>query len=137
MSHTKIATAILFILLQSCSLTFGQHVADGNALLRNCSVGIKANSQGAVSATDAFYSGECVGLVRGIANIMTIWAALDRVERVNTGAVHGCVPDGVNPTHLVRIVVRYLNSHPAQLNQPDSLLVIRALANAYPCKPAH
>lgn len=137
MSNMKIAATMLFILLSSSSLTFGQHVTDGNALLRNCSVLIKANSQDAVSATDALYSGECVGLVRGIANVMTIWAAVDRVRGAKANPIHGCVPDGVKPLQLVRIVVKYLNSYPARLSQPDSLLVIRALADAYPCKTAH
>ncbi len=46
-----------------------------------------------------------------------------------------CVPEGkVTRLQKIRVVVKYLEDHPEKLHEPPSVLITRALNEAFPCK---
>ena len=44
-----------------------------------------------------------------------------------------CTPDRVSVGQVMALVTKYLKSNPAKWSQPANLLVLEALANAFPC----
>lgn len=108
---------------------------DGNALLHNCSLVIKMVNDDAVrmSPLDNLDAGECMGLVRGIMDTMTLWQSVDHGGLVDNTALHGCIANPLKTIQGVRIVVKYLNDHPDELNDPDTRLVLMAMVDAFPC----
>jgi Rap1a immunity proteins len=44
-----------------------------------------------------------------------------------------CLPDGTGSEQAIRIVVKYLNSHPEKLHKDAHILVVEALREAFPC----
>ena len=45
-----------------------------------------------------------------------------------------CIPSTASTGQHIRVVVKYLNEHPAELHLPEFTLVERALREAYPCQ---
>jgi hypothetical protein len=62
---------------------------------------------------------------------MQLWNAVDSTHTQQ--AAHGCIPFGVMPLEAIKVVVKYLNDHPEKLHEADTILVLSALSNAYPC----
>jgi hypothetical protein len=93
---------------------------DGNYLLGSCrlSVQIMDNPDTHQTLLDAWRDGLCKGIVRGV------WAVSPSV----------CAPQDVTAGQVVRIVYKYLQDHPEQLQLYDARLVDMALTQAFPCK---
>lgn len=51
-----------------------------------------------------------------------------------TGAF--CSPDKATISQVASVVAKYLNAHPEEWSEPGSVLVKRALRQAFPCKGA-
>ncbi|KJZ40913.1 MULTISPECIES: Rap1a/Tai family immunity protein [Pseudomonas] len=99
---------------------------DGNELLSQCQQYIKvADSEPDYDRIDA---GMCMGFVQGVYGTFSLLS-----EELNDG-IKFCVPGSVTNSQLVRVVVKYLKNHPAQLNLYRTGLVWSALKEAYPCK---
>jgi len=45
-----------------------------------------------------------------------------------------CIPDGVSPAQLARIVVKWLQEHPERLHEQKSVLTLKAFTDAFPCQ---
>ena len=60
----------------------------------------------------------CMGLIMGVA------ASFDELL---------CPPDNSIYGHYVRVVYKYLQEHPAELQPRDSVLVPKAMESALPC----
>jgi len=45
-----------------------------------------------------------------------------------------CIPDGVSPGQLARIVVKWLREQPESLHEPRSVLTLKAFTDAFPCQ---
>jgi len=133
-SRLKLAFVALVFLAFPIGFARAQDANDGNALLHRCSLVIRmSDGQNVSSSLDNLDAGVCMGLVRGIADTMTLWQSLDHGP-VDNGEIHGCLPDSIKTIQLARIVVKYLNDHPERLQNPDTRLVLMALADAFPCK---
>lgn len=115
-------------------VAFAQSPSDGDALIHNCSLVVKmANGEEVNSPLDNLNAGECMGLVRGIMDTMTLWQSVDHGGPVDNTAMHGCIPDSIKTIQGARIVVKYLNDHPERLHVPDTRLVLMAMVDAFPC----
>lgn len=91
---------------------------DGNHLILHCKAavdGLSSNSW--KNPHEAYSSGFCYALVQGIG-----WASPSV-----------CAPKGAKVTQAMRVVVKYLEDNPAQLNWDENLLVDTALSKAFPC----
>ena len=47
---------------------------------------------------------------------------------------HGCVPNAVTTGQVVRVVVKYIDSHPERMHEDFGALALEALRSAFPCR---
>jgi|SRR5882724_7127429 len=125
-TRRKIAVVVLGLLVATGTLAGAKAPGtrrDGNALLAECL--LKPGSD-----LEAFYAGGCMAYMRGIIDMHEIYqATLLPTQRLF------CLPeDGIVMTQGVRSVLRYLQAHPELLHEPESLLIVMALREAFPCQ---
>jgi len=103
---------------------------DGNELLTYCKQAIRVvEAQHVEKAANDLRIGQCFGIMEGVKGTMMLMEQGPRADRV------ACWPDeGINNLQAARIVVKYLDNNPAQLNKDRVLLSILAFSDAYPCK---
>jgi len=107
--------------LSASSIAEQKDRLDGNYLLDACQAAVAADDRDFAwkNANEAYQAGYCFGVVEGVAK-----TAADR-----------CYPDGVTYLQAQRIVVKYLQDHPAELHHWDTSLIQVALYDAFPCPP--
>lgn len=102
-------------------------MADGNTLLLECKDGIGTMS--GAPAKSLAGVGHCVGVLQ--ATIDT----LDLVHEAGGTPKLICVPEGGIPmVQSMRIVVKSLEAHPESLHLNESVLVVSALKDVFPCQ---
>ena len=69
---------------------------------------------------DAFMNGTCLGMIIGLADLGRY--------------VGACRPDSATLEQAARVVVQFLDQHPARTNEKFEDLVIEAMRDAWPCK---
>jgi hypothetical protein len=110
------------VVLLTASVSLGQgKQGTGNALIVQCVEQPAAGmpiSKALIVAQDMGY---CFGLVTGVGDMLQ-------------GDHLVSFPDDSNIGQMVRVVVKYLTEHPAELADKDSILVMRALMSAFPEK---
>ena len=125
------ATIVFFLLMATTyAWAADQKFNSGIKLLNACEVYEKASATNFKELHDAFDVGYCMGIVAGISSTQIIYSEYlpkDFKEKV-------CWPDGTSNAQNIRVVMKYLRDHPAELHLPDSLLIIRAFREAYGCK---
>ena len=112
----SISLVVVFFL--SASGYAGAVFWDGNELVKNLREGYERAERSAPNTNwlaDGLYSGFVVGVYD--ANSETF-----------------CGSAGVSVRQISTIVANYLNAHPEQWSQPAHVLVMRALAAAFPCR---
>jgi len=106
-------------------------VIDGNELLEICTrtMMLYERGEGIQSPNDALKFGECMAHAEAVRDTM------DFFNKKLPRNYQTCFPEkGINNGQAVRIVLKYLNEHPADLHLNQTVLSIAALHNAYPCK---
>ena len=102
-------------------------MADGNKLLLECQDGINNMSGGA--AKNPVGVGHCVGVLQATMD------TLDILHEAGGTPKFVCVPEGGIPmVQSMRVVVQSLEEHPQSLHLNESVLVVAALKNAFPCR---
>lgn len=113
---------IFLFLCLSSSLAVEQsteNIRDGNHLLRRCQASIAVTDRGSwKDEHEAFDAGFCHGLIEGV----TYYAS------------SVCLTDGVTGNQMARVVIKFLEDNPENLNADESMLVKAALTKAFPCK---
>ncbi len=108
-------------------MAFGENNNNGNELLSNCKAVVNAIDRTS-QKIDLAGTYECDGLIRGMIDLNWYYSS-----RLGDDAFY-CMPSGFTVGQGAIIIVKYLNKHPELLNQPDTLLIIKAFMDAYPCK---
>jgi hypothetical protein len=101
----------------------------GVDLLKQCTQAVKAIN-GVVDPTTIDFgdAGRCMGLIEGFAGA----AAFYESKPGSPGAI--CFPtEGTTIGQSVRMVDKFLQSHPEQLHEPSTVLIFGAFVSAYPC----
>lgn len=104
----------------------------GGDLLPLCKQAVKlADTKGQMtfSASDAADIGKCLGYVEGIIDFNVIFRAANF-----SGEVTYCPPAGTTAENDIRIIVKYLESNPKELQTPANIAAMHALRQAFPCK---
>jgi hypothetical protein len=121
MKAATIAIAIVLVV----SPAFAQkgastpHVYTGNSLINECP---SALALGKIEMPDETYNaGYCVGLVRGVSATL-----------IAIGVI--ALPEAYTTEQGIRVVMKYLQDHPADLAREDVGLVGKALMEAFPAK---
>jgi hypothetical protein len=128
--------ALLFLL---CGLTPVEILAqgptpdvnDGSALQRECAAALSAADDGPETARNPFGRGndmgQCLGLVSGV------WHThMMMVDEFDSRSAF-CPTASISAGEMARIVSRYLQTYPAELDQWDTVLILRAFMAVYPC----
>ncbi|GEM_PF-6999800 len=137
--------ALFFIMCLVCATeTFAQgptpNVNDGNALQRECKTALEMNEVEEVGELEEVEDevgagalgrgsdmGQCLGLVSGV------WHThMMMVDEFDSGSAF-CPTNSISAGEMARIVDQYLETHPVEMDQWDTVLVLRAFMLAYPC----
>ena len=89
----------------------------GNFFFKFCKAGMEQRGRD-------YISGNCHGTIAGIAAISELLPAEFR----------SCPPANAPRSQAVRVVVKYLEDHPGELNKDLEQLIVTALREAWPCK---
>jgi len=104
---------------------------DGNDLLPMCQTGIEISDGNGknVSASRSIDAIHCSIYIQGFLDGIA-------VAQVAPGATKIlCFPEGVNGLQMVRVVVKWLQDHPARLHEPAYSCVFAAVHDAFACQP--
>jgi Rap1a immunity proteins len=82
------------------------------------------------SLDSSFDAGYCSGLINGISVTQILYS--ECLPQKNKYKV--CWPKGTNTTQNIKVVLKYLREHPAELHLPDTMLIMKAFGEAYPCQ---
>ena len=99
-------------------------VGTGNQLVRDCEQQIRWLDGESLPTDSDSRRAYCMGLVRGVFDMSGFLGAAPSV----------CYDEGVIAGQAVRVTLRYLNDHPERLHERDTLLVLAALQDAFPCQ---
>ncbi len=105
---------VLFLVAIQPTDVGGQDLAarDGNALLHFCAMALEPNAAGDGRA------GVCIGMVAAVSDL----------------ADDACLPRDRSTGLMIFVVMNYLSEHPEELNERDTMLILRALQDAFPCQ---
>ena len=139
------ARSALFVImcLVFTTETFAQgptpNVNDGNALQRECKTALRMNDDeeveeaedenepGAGALGRGSDMGQCLGLVSGVWH--THMMMIDEFDSRSAF----CPTNSISAGEMARIVDQYLETHPVEMDQWDTVLILRAFMLAYPC----
>ena len=103
---------------------------EGNDLLRAC--------QDAGQAQQGFCIGWVIGAIEGIRfgvayPMMMGASSADEINDMSNSLLMNCLPDNVENSQYVDVVVRHLERHPEKRHHPARFLALEALQEAFPC----
>ena len=152
-SHLVCAAFTVLVLLSGVpeSSADGTDEKNGNSLLRECGAALRLIDQtGTLSAEETLAAMQCLGFVRGATLALLSeqqWSSfLEKqglrckseeselpLEKMRQ-AKRTCIPDKATSVQAIRVIVKYLQDHPAELHKADFELLATALQLAFPCK---
>ena len=109
------------------------NVNDGHALARECGAAINQADGGPVDPDSDEMErgsdmGQCLGLVTGV------WHTHMIMVDDFGGREAFCATEVVSAGTMARIVDAYLQEHPEELPLWDTVLIMRAFVDAFPCR---
>jgi len=104
----------------------------GNAFARLCSV-IDKDVETMIH-TDYGDEMACLGYVSGFVNGVEFEAGYAEAQAGRKLHKPFCRPDDTENGQLIRIVLKYIRDNPEEAHHQTAVLVMNALAKAYPCK---
>ena len=126
-----IAMLVVTMLLSLLPVTSQANTGDGNEVLKQCSALVRTVDSGNSESDDLIGTAYCAGLMMGITSTMTVW----NTTREKAGMIKIWCPPDITSPQMARVVIKYMNEHPAELHQTGAYLVMSALQDAYPCGP--
>ncbi len=133
---TRVLCALALVFVMTAVHAVAQrptpNVNDGNALLRECGVALRAADSGPVIDPDPVARGvdmgQCLGLVSAVWHTHKLMVdAFDSREAF-------CPPGPTSAGQMARLVHTFLTQHPDDLDRWDTELILEAFGDAYPCR---
>jgi Ssp1 endopeptidase immunity protein Rap1a len=120
---TLCVIGVVLLLLAALAAAGNPLEHDGNELLAVCRDAVRIRDAGGHGSAQAGYNaGYCDALVESMPQMYV---------------ASFCLPQaGIGTSQAVRIIVRYLESHPERLHLNQKDLLIEAFRDAFPCPPA-
>jgi len=117
---TKILGVCVFV-FAALAVCTPKDATRGEWLLTSCQLAVKATEDSTpinkIAPLESFQVGYCDGLIHGIVGVS---------PRV-------CAGKYVTQQQAIRVVLKYLQDHPEELDQKGTTLAEKALAKAFPC----
>ena len=88
------------------------------------------------SPSQSYLLGRCAGLVEGVSHMAGLLRAMRTVGDIShlDPLLCAAVPEQVTIQEVLKVVVRYGETHPKEGPLPFTVLVLDALHDAWPCK---
>jgi hypothetical protein len=105
----------------------------GFDLYNECQLGLKLmTAPTTLSQADLGKVNHCSGYLLGLKDMQTIWNETNKsYNRSDLSLI--CIPPEATVFELMKVVIKYLDDHPANLHDEKGLVVMKALLVAYPC----
>jgi len=137
---TKLVTisiSLLYIFLISpVALASNLEVYDGTKLLKSCQAVIKVyDSPEEAQEVDMIVGGYCQGFILGILETESFYnesLKFNNYKDIKKVTFY-CIPGKTTFDQEIRVLVKYLESHPEQLKLPSIALVFMAFKTYFPC----
>jgi Rap1a immunity proteins len=106
------------------------HGGGAESLVNDCAAVDRMDVQAKTAPIkDAQGISYCFGYIFGVLDMRDILNS--QLANIKDGVY--CVPDNASATQLAKVVAKYGNEHPAELNQAALLMVTRAFIQSFPC----
>jgi hypothetical protein len=112
----KLLTTVLLTTLALPAAADEAATWSGNAMMAPCRASIESNND-----QNFLGQGLCLGFFSGMTYTTLLRPAV-------------CIPDGVTPGQVIRVVIRNLDQQPARLHEDFRDLAMEALIATWPCK---
>ncbi len=128
---TIICGALMALMISMAHAAEDTHSA--NYMLPYCRL---TSDQVADSPSHAYVLGRCAGLVEGVSHMAGLLKAMRTVGDIPhlDPLLCAAVPEQVTIQEVLKVVVRYGETHPKEGPLPFTVLVLDALHDAWPCK---
>ena len=138
--HRRALLSLLCILFFQASTSFGADLdmsfETGLDVLRSCKAALDDSpvSDPEEAVLRIARSSLCSGYLGGMIDMNVVYKELV-MSQLAPDSGFFCPPsEGFQTEQGIRIVVKYLESHPEELHQGKRVLVIQAFGKAFPCK---
>ena len=109
------------------------NVNDGNALARECGAALNQADGGPVDPDrDEMERGSDMGQCLGL--VTAVWHTHMIMVDDFGGREAFCATETISAGRMARIVDAYLKDNPAELTTWDTVLILRAFVDAFPCR---
>ncbi|MCK9814602.1 hypothetical protein M1B35_10815 [Pseudomonas sp. MAFF 302046] len=108
------------------SLTSLTAFADGESLLKKCSLVSEPRPVAKTTNAEFILIGQCLGMVEGVGNTIAVLGEALPEARL-------CFPKAYTTKDGVRVVVAFLKNNPKDWSDSDTGMVMIALATEYGC----
>jgi len=125
---------LVFLLLLDSFPLLAETRKDGNELLKSCNLVVATMSEKSISLNaldfkDTVRMARCIGYIDGFTNAVRMNKATNKFDLFNI-----CLPDVAVPVdQTARIIVKYLEDNPNILHKMDTVGIMYALQDAFPC----
>lgn len=126
----------LFISVFLISLS-AEAANDGIELLESCKVAVMiVDNPDQVQPDSAPKGGYCLGFIEGILKTESFYQQSSMLNNYNgiKKADFFCMPSNATIYQSIKVVIKYLDNHPEQLNLSSIVLVFAALKTYFPCQ---
>jgi hypothetical protein len=120
---------LIFATLSLSHLCFANSIT-GLEMQHHCA---KLTSDAPIERGSAFDAGLCGGFIDGVMDGM-YYMAVNKAKTFTDVKMPFCLPSDVSNEQIVKVYMKFLNDHPENLNDPATVLLVRALTAAFPCK---
>ncbi len=134
--------SLLMLSLPANSDEGKEYMQSGNYLLTACKQALNATDTNQRWTEQATYCVSYItGYIAGSSNTtFALWVRKYGPSSITPERAYSefgvvCMPDNVTNAQIERVVVRYLDNHPSDLNKSSGFLMMQALQDAWPCKP--
>jgi hypothetical protein len=114
-------------------LSISSHAQDSGIELQT-----ECQSVGLSSPTplDSQKGAHCLGYIAGVAVTLKWWEQSKTSKHLSVEDVPACLPDHATTSEYRQVILKYLADHPNELHHHYAVLIVLALADAYPCGKA-
>jgi hypothetical protein len=121
-------TALLALVMVSGHIAFGASW-DGNEMLRYC--GRALDDPTTLSSAQSMKTFVCMGYVTGTVDSIETFYSTSNSSKPKPF----CLPaGGLERVHVMRVVIKWLDSNPEKLDRAAPEIITQALADEFPCK---
>jgi Rap1a immunity proteins len=124
---------LLVATLSACSSARALTKVTGLTLLHDCRVTVRSIDDPArLTESEQSASDSCISYIQGLMDANEFWHGVDRLN--HSATKHYCIERDTSLEQVIRILVKYLEETPKELNENGWVCLQAALLKDFPCK---